>query len=144
MKVKYNLLDPKLAHPAYAQYGDAGFDLRSRINCEVLPNNRLIIPTGLVFEIPYGYEGQIRSRSGLAAKYGIKVLNSPGTLDHGYRGEVMVILHNVSTEVFSVKKGDRIAQLVVAKVELVELIPTEDELSSSDRGTGGLGSTGIK
>lgn len=144
MQVRYNLLDNELPHPSYAQYGDAGFDLRSRIDCEVLPNNRLIIPTGLVFEIPYGCEGQVRSRSGLAAKYGIKVLNSPGTLDHGYRGEVMVILHNTGTEVFPVKKGDRIAQLVVARVELVELVHTEGELSSSERGTGGIGSTGVK
>ena len=107
------------------------------------PLARAVVPTGLYLEIPAGYEVQVRPRSGLAAKKGITVLNAPGTIDADYRGEVCVILVNLSTEDFEIVKGERIAQLVLARHEVIEWDPT-DSLSDSDRGTGGFGSTGLK
>jgi dUTP pyrophosphatase len=134
--------------PTYEKEGDSGFDIRAFVNkpIEIEPGQRMLIPTGLYFEIPLGYELQVRSRSGLALKNGIMVLNSPGTVDSGYRGEIGVILYNTDTSnPFYVHNGDRIAQGVIAAVQTMgktKFIKT-DQLSSSDRGTGGFGSTGI-
>lgn len=130
--------------PAYETIGSAGMDVRANLeeDVELKPLERKLIPTGLFFEIPVGYEMQVRPRSGLAYKKGVTVLNSPGTIDADYRGEVGVLLVNLSQEVFKIKNGDRIAQLVIAKHESPELINVT-ELSSTDRGEGGFGSTGV-
>lgn len=133
--------DPKILLPSYATPGSAGLDLRSAIHTILMPGRRDLIPTGLMAEIPVGYEGQIRSRSGLATRFGCIVFNAPGTIDSDYRGEIKVLLFNAGRYPVLIESGMRIAQLVVApytKVELVEV----DELSSSDRGSGGFGSTG--
>lgn len=129
--------------PAYATEGAAGMDVRANLSSsiELKPLERQLIPTGLYVELPNGYEMQVRPRSGLAFKHGITVLNSPGTIDADYRGEIGVILVNLSNEPFTINDGERIAQLVVAKHEKVEFT-TVAELSSSDRGEGGFGSTG--
>lgn len=135
--------------PTYEKEGDSGFDIRAFVEkpIEIEPGHRALIPTGLYFEIPSGYELQVRSRSGLALKYGIMVLNSPGTVDSGYRGEIGVILYNSDKLApFYVHNGDRIAQGVIAAVQTMnktKFIKT-DSLSSSDRGLGGFGSTGVK
>lgn len=129
--------------PAYATEFSAGVDLYANLETDVVlgPLERAMIPTGLYMEIPAGYEGQVRPRSGLAAKHGLSVLNSPGTIDADYRGEVKVILVNLSNEAFTVKHGERIAQLVIAKHESANWIAV-DELSETVRGTGGFGHTG--
>ena len=127
--------------PYYKNPGDAGMDICSNENVKVLAFNWKLISTGIYLEIPEGYEVQVRSRSGLAVKYGLMVLNSPGTIDSGYRGEVKVILKNHDHHSYDVKKGDRIAQLVMASVvraEIEEVI----ELSETERNEGGVGSTG--
>lgn len=131
--------------PQYATELSAGLDLRANIGDDAViePLGRAIIPTGLYIEIPAGYEAQIRPRSGLAAKSGVTVLNSPGTIDADYRGEIKVILVNLSKEPFVVKDGERIAQMVVARHERVEWLQV-DVLDESGRGTGGFGSTGRK
>ena len=128
-------------NPSYARKGDAGMDLQASVDVWVRPFNKAIIPTGIYLEIPYGYECQIRSRSGLAAKWGLNVMNSPGTIDSGYRGEIKVILHNHHFQSYDVKKGDRIAQMVFAPVTVAEFEDV-NELNDSERGEGGLGSTG--
>lgn len=131
--------------PEYGTESSAGMDLRANLDQPVVLQSleRSMIPTGLFLEIPKGYEGQVRPRSGLAAKKGITVLNSPGTIDADYRGEVKVILVNLSNEPFTVEDGERIAQLVIAKHERVEW-EQASELNETGRGTGGFGSTGIK
>ena len=131
--------------PAYETSFSAGMDLRASINDAVLlkPLQRALIPTGLFIELPAGFEAQIRPRSGLAFKHGITLLNSPGTIDSDYRGEIKVILFNFSEEDFIIKRGDRIAQMIVAKVYRADLIIT-DELNESKRGDGGFGHTGKK
>lgn len=131
--------------PRYATPLSAGMDVRANIDEAVVlrPLERAMIPTGLSIELPEGYEMQIRPRSGLAAKHGITVLNSPGTIDADYRGEIRVILVNLSNEEFRIEAGERIAQMVVARHEQVEWEPTE-ELAESERGAGGFGSTGKK
>ena len=127
--------------PAKAHHDDAAYDLRSRCDM-VLPVRRsTIVPTGLFIELPYGFEAQIRPRSGLAAKFDLMLTNSPGTVDAGYRGEVGVIMYNGGTAEFEIKRGDRIAQMVIAKLPEVELVCVES-LSETDRGEGGFGSTG--
>ena len=131
--------------PAYATPFAAGLDVRAD-NAEPIvlkPLGRAIVPTGLYLEIPAGYEVQVRPRSGLAAKKGITVLNAPGTIDADYRGEVCVILVNLGTEEFTVERGERIAQLVLARHEVIEWEESED-LAASERGAGGFGSTGVK
>ncbi len=130
--------------PSYETIASAGMDLRASISeSRVLkPLERSIVGTGLFIELPIGFEAQVRPRSGLAAKKGITVLNAPGTIDADYRGEIGVILVNLSNEDFTVQNGERIAQLVIAKHERVEWIVAE-ELSDTDRGEGGFGSTGI-
>ena len=127
--------------PCYAREGDAGMDICAAEDKHISPFNWTTISTGLYLEIPEGYEVQIRSRSGLAAKYGIQVLNSPGTIDSGYRGEIKVILKNNDHIKYNVNKGDRIAQMVVAPITTATLTEVA-ELSDSERGEGGLGSTG--
>lgn len=131
--------------PAYSTPLSAGMDVRAANETPVTigPLERTMIPTGLYLEIPAGYEVQVRPRSGLAAKKGITVLNAPGTIDADYRGEVCVILVNLSNEAFTVEKGERIAQLVLARHEVIEWESSES-LADSERGTGGFGSTGVK
>ena len=129
--------------PRKAHEDDAAFDLRSRVDV-VIPSGKIIlVPTGVFMELPVGYEAQVRPRSGLALKHGITVLNTPGTIDAGYRGEVGVILINAGPADFTVARGDRIAQMVVQKLTDVQLVAVE-KLSETARGAGGFGSTGIK
>lgn len=128
--------------PKYETSGAAGFDLASMANCIVEPHSRVCISTGLKMAIPYGYELQIRPRSGLALKKGITVLNTPGTIDSDYRGLIGVILFNTTDESFEVKIGDRIAQGVVAPVMHASFV--EELLDETSRGEGGFGSTGVK
>jgi len=134
--------DLPLPQPASA--GSAGLDLRAAIEDELrlAPGERLQVPTGLILELPRGWEGQVRPRSGLAARHGVTLLNTPGTIDSDYRGEVQVIVVNLGQEPFRVRRGDRIAQLVVAPVSEVTVVEVE-ALSSTDRGDGGFGSTGV-
>ncbi len=129
--------------PGYETAHAAGMDLRADLKEPVVlnPGERKLIPTGLLIEIPEGYEGQVRPRSGLAFKHGITVLNSPGTIDADYRGEVKVILINHSDQPFTIQNGERIAQLVLARHEQIEWVLTE-ELAETQRGSGGFGSTG--
>lgn len=131
--------------PQYATAASAGVDLKAAIKeaITLAPLERSIIPTGLKIALPEGYEAQVRPRSGLAAKYGITVLNSPGTIDADYRGEIGVILVNLSQSSFTIQPEERIAQLVVAKYEQIQWEETE-ELSQTNRGAGGFGSTGKK
>lgn len=132
---------PALDLPSYQTDGSAGLDLRADEACTLLPGERRLVPTGLAVEIPPGHEGQVRPRSGLALKHGIGMVNAPGTIDGDYRGEVGVLLVNLGREPFEVRRGERIAQLVIAPVTrvTVELV---DELSGTARGGGGFGSTG--
>lgn len=129
--------------PGYETSHAAGMDLRADLRESVIlnPGERKLIPTGLFIEIPEGLEGQVRPRSGLAFKHGITVLNSPGTIDADYRGEVKVILINHSDQPFTIQNGDRIAQLVLARHEQIEWLVAE-ELAGTQRGAGGFGSTG--
>ena len=132
------------AMPAYETVNSAGMDLRAYLpdgELVIKPMQRALVPTGLFMEIPVGYEGQVRPRSGLAIKSGITVLNSPGTIDADYRGEVKVILINHSENDFVINSGDRIAQLVIAKCEQMEVVNVET-LTETERGAGGFGHTG--
>nr|WP_316651807.1 dUTP diphosphatase [uncultured Gellertiella sp.] len=133
--------------PAYETAGSAGMDLRAAIDegqrLVLKPGKRALVPTGLIFEIPAGFEGQIRPRSGLAFKNGVTCLNTPGTIDSDYRGEVQVLLINLGEEKFVIERGMRIAQMVIAPV--VQAVLREAELAGvTDRGTGGFGSTGLQ
>lgn len=129
--------------PAYATAASAGMDLRADLKEPLVLGTleRALVPTGLHIELPVGYEAQVRPRSGLAAKHGISIVNAPGTIDADYRGEIKVILVNLSNEPFTVNPGERIAQMVVARHETVEWEPV-DALEESGRGAGGFGSTG--
>ncbi len=129
--------------PAYETLASAGMDLRASLEQDVVirPLERAIIPTGLFIELPAGFEAQVRPRSGLAARYGITVLNTPGTIDADYRGEIKVILVNLSAEEFIVKTGERIAQIIVSKHEKAEWEQV-DILEETERGSGGFGHTG--
>jgi len=129
--------------PQYATSLSAGVDLRANIACPVTlaPMERKLIPTGLRIALPPGYEAQVRPRSGLALKHGITLLNTPGTIDADYRGEIGVIMANLSTEPFTVNDGDRIAQLVIARHEVAEWVKV-DELGETERGEGGFGHSG--
>lgn len=131
--------------PAYATEGSSGMDVRADLTApvELAPLQRMLIPTGLYLEIPEGYEVQVRPRSGLAVKHGLTCLNTPGTIDSDYRGEVKVVLVNLSDRKATVSPGDRIAQLVVQRVEKAVWVPVE-ELEGSDRGEGGFGHTGTR
>jgi dUTP pyrophosphatase len=128
--------------PKYATAGDAGADLVSAEDIRIPAHQRVLVKTGIKIAIPNGYVGLVHPRSGLALKHGITVLNAPGTIDAGYRGEVGVILLNTGSIDFEVSAGDRIAQLVIQKVEYAEF-ESVDELSETDRGSGGFGSTGV-
>ena len=130
--------------PAYITENSAGMDLRAFLAepVQLKPLERMLIPTGIFIELPEGYEAQVRPRSGLAIKNGITVLNSPGTIDADYRGEVKVILINLSNETFTIQNGDRIAQMVIAKYEKIGWKQAE-QLSDTARGSGGFGSSGI-
>jgi dUTP pyrophosphatase len=142
MKIK---IINKSAHalPHYETIGSAGMDLRAHIEQDIVlkPMERTIVTTGLFMELPVGYEAQVRPRSGLAAKYGLTVLNSPGTIDADYRGEIGVILANLSQTAFTIKNGERVAQMVIAKHERADWEEVQT-LSETSRGTGGFGSTG--
>lgn len=131
--------------PAYQTADAAGLDLQAALEAPLTlePGKRALVPTGIALAIPKGYEGQVRPRSGLALRHGITLLNSPGTIDADYRGEVKVLLINLGEEPFTVKPGDRIAQLVIAKVERAELVIVR-ELDETERGAGGYGSTGTR
>lgn len=142
MKIKYVNRCEDLEPPSRASAGAAGFDLRSAVGPLTLqPGDRALVPTGITIEIPPGHEGQVRPRSGLAARHGVTVLNAPGTIDSDYRGEIQVILINHGRENFGINRGDRIAQLVIAAVAQCELEPAS-ELDATERGAGGFGSSG--
>lgn len=135
--------------PKYQKEGDSGFDFMANLledeEIVIEPLKRAVVPTGLHFQIPIGFELQVRPRSGLALKNGITVLNTPGTVDSGYRGEVKIVLFNTGEDAFKIKNGDRIAQGVIAPVQIKRTtkIITVNQLDDSDRGTGGFGSTGV-
>lgn len=136
-KLRSDAILPQRAHPT-----DAGVDLHCVDDFTLLVGEHALITTGVAIEIPAGYEAQIRPRSGLALKHGVTVLNSPGTIDASYRGEIGVILKNLDNEPHSFRRGDKIAQMVVNKIELVDFIEV-DALTKSDRGINGFGSTGV-
>jgi dUTP pyrophosphatase len=132
--------------PEYQTEGSSGADLRSSEETVILPGQTAIVGTGIRMEIPGGWEVQIRPRSGLAAKHSVTVLNAPGTVDSDYRGEVKVILHNAGKEPFHIRRGDRIAQMVIAKADQAwfDAVDREEELDGTARGSGGFGSTGVR
>ncbi|MFQ5707642.1 MAG: dUTP diphosphatase [bacterium] len=140
--VKIKALCPEAHLPEYAHQGDSGADLFAAIDCTLAPMQREAIPTGLAAEVPRGFELQVRPKSGLALNHGITVLNTPGTIDYGYRGEIKVILVNLSSESYEIKAGQKIAQLVVAPVACAQFRVVE-QLSQTQRGEGGFGSTGL-
>ena len=142
MTVKVLRTDPAAQLPTYAHPGDAGMDVRSVEDVTLEPGARSLVRTGLVLMLPPDAEAQVRPRSGLALKHGVTVLNSPGTIDAGYRGEVGVILVNLGAEPFVVEKGMKIAQLVVSPVAQAAVVEVSD-VDTTDRGAGGFGSTGV-
>lgn len=127
--------------PAYATEGSAGLDLRADVDVELAPGERRRVPTGIAIELPPGFEGQVRPRSGLADRYGVTTVNAPGTVDADYRGEVCVLLINLGTEPVRLERGERIAQLVIARYERVRLVEASS-LGETARGAGGFGHTG--
>jgi len=146
VEIKIKRLNPEfddIPIPSYATSGSSGMDVRAAVKDEIIveKNSITLVPTNLSVEIPQGYEIQVRPRSGLAANYGIGILNSPGTIDADYRGEIKIIIINLGKEKFTIKRGDRIAQLVVSKVFTANLIQSDD-LNHSKRGKGGFGHTG--
>lgn len=141
MTLRVKRIDPDAVLPAYQREDDAGMDVRSVEDMTIPAGGLALVHTGLVFALEPGWEAQVRPRSGLALKKGVTVLNTPGTIDAGYRGEVGVILFNSSDEDFRVSKGDRIAQVVVAPVTQAQVVEVE-EVDETDRGAGGFGSTG--
>lgn len=144
IEVQIKRLDKDLPIPQYAKSGDAGVDVYARIDCTLAPGQRAMVPTGIAIALPDGYVCFAHPRSGLAAKHGISIVNAPGTIDAGYRGEVQIILINTDTQnTFEIKRGDRIAQLVFQKVEHANFHEVE-ELPDSERGRDGFGSTGSK
>ena len=142
LKIKISSISGEL--PGYETGGSAGMDIRAFLPEPILlePGERALIPTGISIELPEGFEAQIRARSGLAVKYGIGLVNGIGTIDSDYRGEIKILLINWGKEVFTIKNGDRIAQMIVAKYETVEWIAA-DNLAGSIRGEGGFGHTGL-
>ena len=142
VQVLITRLDPSVPRPAYAKGGDAGADIVTRIDVTLQPGERALVPTGISIALPDGYVALVHPRSGLAIKHGVTMVNAPGTVDAGYRGELQCIMINHDpNEAITFHKGDRIAQLVIQKVERAEFIEVE-ELPGSGRGTGGFGSTG--
>ncbi len=143
IKLPIKMLDPGLETLSYAQQGDAGADLRSTIDCQIGPGQRVLIPTGVAIALPAGYVGLVHPRSGLAVKHGITLVNTPGTIDSGYRGEIKVCLLNTDRErTFTVNRSDRIAQLVIQSYTQAQFMVT-DRLPDSARGEAGFGSTGV-
>lgn len=140
--VKFRKINPSAILPSYAHPGDAGMDLCSVEELVIPSGGRAMVHTGLSMMLPLGYEAQVRPRSGLALKRGVTVLNSPGTIDEGYRGEICVILANFGEEPFAIGKGDRIAQMVIAPCTRAEIVQV-DALDDTERGVGGFGSTGV-
>jgi dUTP pyrophosphatase len=142
IKLPLKRLDPSVALPSYAREGDAGLDLRAAHDATLEPGHRGLVGTGLAVAIPTGFAGLVLPRSGLALSQGVTVLNAPGLVDAGYRGELKVLLVNHGDQPIVVRRGDRIAQLVIQAVERAELIEV-GELPASERGPGGFGSTGV-
>ncbi|MGN0072304.1 MAG: dUTP diphosphatase [Coriobacteriales bacterium] len=143
ISVPIKLLDSELQPPAYAKKGDAGLDLRATEDVVILPGERALIGTGIALAIPEGYAGFVQPRSGLAVKHGMTIVNTPGLIDSGYRGEIRIIALNTdTTQAINIKRGDRIAQLVIQEVPAVQLVLV-DELESSERSDTGFGSSGI-
>lgn len=144
IQVKIKRLDQELPLPHYANPGDAGLDLCSAVDVVIEPMRRVMIPTGVAIALPEGYAGFVQPRSGLAAKKGLSIVNTPGLVDSGYRGELKVIAINTDTdEPITIARGERVAQLVVQRVPAVELVEV-DELDATERGEGGFGSTGLR
>ena len=142
LHVPVTRLDPELPLPSYAHPGDAGADLRTTVDVVLAPGERALVPTGIALALPEGYVGLVHPRSGLAARHGLSIVNTPGTVDAGYRGEVKVLLVNLDPhEPVELRRGDRVAQLVVQRVEQAAFVEV-DALPDSSRGTGGYGSTG--
>jgi dUTP pyrophosphatase len=141
LRVPVRVLAADLPLPAYARDGDAGLDLHAAVDVALAPGARVLVPTGLALAIPPGFAGFVLPRSGLALRHGVTLLNTPGLIDAGYRGELQVLLVNLGDTLVKLSRGDRIAQLVIQPVERVALIPVA-ELPPSTRGTGGFGSTG--
>ncbi|SRR5712692_5160650 len=142
IELRIKLLDDGLPMPRYQHDGDAGLDLPSRVDLVIEPGERAMVPTGIAVAIPPGYAGFVLPRSGLASRHGIALVNSPGLVDSGYRGEMSIVMINTDKrEPFHIKRGDRIAQLVIQRVEEVSIIRVE-ELDETSRGTSGFGSTG--
>ena len=137
-------LDPELPLPRFAQPGDAGADLYARVDLELAPGERALMPTGIAIALPPGFAAFIHPRSGLAIRDGLSMVNAPGTIDASYRGEISVILINLdSSKKIAIKRGDRVAQLVIQRIENVNFLPVT-HLPGTDRGVGGFGSTGKK
>jgi len=144
MELKIKILDNSVPVPEYAHKGDAGLDLYSTIDYVLKPFERKLIPTGIKIAIPEGFAGFVQPRSGLAINHGISLVNTPGLIDSGYRGEIKAIIINLDPEKsFEIKKGDKVCQLVILRTEKADLV-FKEELEESDRGEGGFGSTGIK
>ena len=142
LPVQLKMLDPGIEPPSYAHPGDAGADLRTRVDLVIAPGERVLAPTGVSLALPEGYVALIHPRSGLATKHGLTIVNAPGTVDAGYRGEIAVTLLNTDrSQSISLSRGDRIAQMVIQRVECARFVPVA-ELPDSVRGTGGFGSTG--
>ncbi len=142
LRVQLKMLDPDLEAPSYAHPGDAGADLRARVDVVLQPGERKLVPTGVAIALPEGFVALIHPRSGLATKHGLTIVNAPGTVDAGYRGEIAVTLLNTDAkQSIELGRGDRIAQMVIQRVEYAQFISV-NELSGSVRGTGGFGSTG--
>ena len=144
-KIQIKKISNEVLTPKYETLGSSGMDVAAYIKQDIIinPGDKVVIPTGFSLSIPRGYEVQIRPRSGLAVKKGITVLNTPGTIDSDYRGEIKVVLINLSKDIFIVKNGERIAQMVVCPIEQV-IVEEVKELPKTDRGSGGFGSTGTK
>jgi len=142
MRVLFRRIDPAAVLPSYAHPGDAGMDVRSVESCVLAPGARRLVRTGLVMILPPDAEAQVRPRSGLALKDGVTLLNTPGTIDAGYRGELGIIMVNLGSAPFAVEKGMKIAQLVIAPVVCAEIAETDDIGPATGRGAGGFGSTG--
>jgi len=143
LKVTIQKIKEDAKVPSYAHDGDAGVDLYSVEDFIINPKERLLVPTGIIIAVPRGYEAQVRPKSGLAVKHGISVVNTPGTIDSGYRGEVKVILVNLGEEPFKVEKGNKIAQMVFNKVEEAEFEEVKElDINETKRSSGGFGSTG--
>lgn len=140
--VKVKLLSADAKMPTRARAGDVAFDLYSAADVDLAPGEHSAVPTGIAVEIPEGYEGQVRPRSGLAVEHGVTVLNTPGTIDSGYRGEVKTVMINLGSEPFHIDKGMRISQLAIRPVPDVNLVESKD-LSGTERGARGFGSTGV-